>query len=139
MSNQELLERIIQLEKENAELKRTSGIVKCKGVTGKGIACRNKAIPGEECCRLHHDRPTKIKKDPPKERITKTKKTARIHPRHNHSIGEKPLVLCPLCESHGDVLDPCMLESTYKIVEARRLWCEEEDDGSLPELSQDFL
>jgi hypothetical protein len=134
MSEKALLERIAVLEQENEQLKRANGIVKCKGITGKGTPCRNKAIPNEEYCRLHHGRPTRQEKRVPKERVNKSKKKTRIQPEHNHRIGETPHTLCPLCATHGDVLDPGNCDTTYRVIEARRLWCDEDDNDSLPEL-----
>jgi hypothetical protein len=134
MSEKILLERIAALEKENEELKRSNVIVKCKGITGKGTPCRNKAIPNEDYCRLHHARPNHREKCIPKERINKSKRKTRVQPEHNHIIGENTNVSCPLCATHGDALDPGNCDITYCVIESRRQWCDEDDDGSLPEL-----
>lgn len=68
----------------------------CRGVTGRGTPCRNKAAPDTEFCRMHGERPTKPAKVP------RTKKPKKVQPEHVHAEG----VACPLCEMHGDVLDP---------------------------------
>ena len=80
----------------------------CKGVTGKGTPCRNSSQPGHEYCRMHGDRPPKPVKVP---RERKPPKPKKIQPEHTCS---QPGVLCILCETHGDVLDPTLPEAEFE-------------------------
>lgn len=134
MSETVLLDRIASLERENERLKRENGIIKCKGFTGKGTPCRNKAIPNEEYCRLHHNRPIREEKHTHKERVSKSKKMPKVQPEHNHRIGGKTDTQCPLCGTHGDVLDPHGVHTTYQLIETKRLWSDVTEDDGLPEL-----
>ena len=132
-TEEELLERIAKLEHENELLRQSKDVIKCKGVTGKGTPCRNKAAPDAEFCRLHHGRGSSSNKNITKERTNKSKKITRVHPKHNHLIGEVPHVPCELCGSHGDVFDPSIFKITYETITVKRSWCDDDDD-SLPEL-----
>ena len=85
--------------------------VPCTGVTGKGTPCRNSAQPGHEHCRMHGDRPPKEVK--PK-RVKKEAKPKKIQPEHTHLLGEVPMEPCPLCDTHGDVMDPTLPESEFE-------------------------
>ena len=85
--------------------------VPCIGMTGKGTACRNSAQPGHEHCRMHGDRPVKEVK--PK-RVKKEAKPKKIQPEHTHLLGETPAEACPLCDTHGDVMDPTLPESEFE-------------------------
>ena len=82
----------------------------CIGVTGKGTACRNSAQPGHECCRMHGDRPVRLEK--PK-KVKKEPKPKKIQPEHTHELGET-CPTCPLCDTHGDVLNPTLPESQFE-------------------------
>jgi|TARA_B100001094_G_C18195528_1_gene810512 hypothetical protein len=129
---EELREIIKNLEEEITRLKAASTITsQCEGVTGKGTPCRNRALPGFIHCRLHKDKPPKVKKTGVKEKV---KKVAKVHPEHTHKIGEVPTQPCPLCETHGDVFDPNVTHVCYE--SPKRLWCDEaSDDDDLPELT----
>ena len=83
----------------------------CIGVTGKGTACRNSAQPGHEYCRMHGDRPVRLEK--PK-KVKKEPKPKKIQPEHTHELGETCQGTCPLCDTHGDVLDPTLPESQFE-------------------------
>ena len=85
--------------------------VPCIGVTGKGTACRNGAQPGHEYCRMHGDRPAKEVK--PK-KLKKEPKPKKIQPEHTHLLGETPTEACPLCDTHGDVMDPTLPEAKFE-------------------------
>ena len=85
--------------------------VPCIGVTGKGTACRNGAQPGHEYCRMHGDRPAKEVK--PK-KLKKEPKPKKIQPEHTHELGETPTDACPLCDTHGDVMDPTLPEAKFE-------------------------
>jgi hypothetical protein len=74
-------------------------VPKCKGVTGKGTDCRNKAVEGSEYCRMHGERgerPVRVVK------VRKVGKLKKIQPEHVHVEGG----VCMLCETHGNVMDP---------------------------------
>ena len=73
-------------------------VPKCKGVTGKGTVCRNKAVEGTEYCRMHGDRVEKVVKV---KKVKKAAKPKKVQPEHNHVEGD----VCRLCETHGDVWD----------------------------------
>ena len=75
----------------------------CQGVTGKGTPCRNGALPGAPYCRMHSREP----KAPKAPRIRKEPKPKKIIPEHVHPIGESH-PLCPLCQTHGDCMDPTL-------------------------------
>ena len=92
----------------NQKQKEEKGV--CEGVTGKGTPCKNSAVEGEKFCRMHGREKTEVKK-------TRTKREAKpkkIQPEHNHAIGEITDVVCPLCETHGDVLDPELPNATFE-------------------------
>mgnify|MGYP005988251819 CR=1 FL=1 len=81
--------------------------VLCKGVTGKGTPCRNKAVPGSEYCRMHGER------EPKPERVVRPKKVPKmkkIQPEHRHGPGE----VCMLCETHGDVFDEGLPDAMFE-------------------------
>ena len=83
----------------------------CKGVTGKGTPCKNGATHDSDYCRMHCekvDRPERPKK------VKKMIKPMKIQPEHTHGIGEIPNVPCPLCETHGDVMDPMLTECDFE-------------------------
>ncbi len=82
----------------------------CEGVTGKGTACRNRAIGESSCCRMHgvrSERPPKPARAP-----KVAKKPKKIQPEHAHGIGEA-CEACPLCDTHGDVWDPGLPEYKF--------------------------
>ncbi len=85
--------------------------VPCIGVTGKGTPCRNGAQVGHEYCRMHGDRPAKEVK--PK-KLKKEPKPKKIQPEHTHLLGETPTEACPLCDTHGDVMDPTLPEAKFE-------------------------
>lgn len=78
--------------------------VRCKGITGRGTPCQNGAVEGLDHCRMHGERPVKPEK--PKKFPRKALKMKKIQPEHTHPIGVAPTGTCPLCQTHGDVLDP---------------------------------
>ena len=79
----------------------------CQGVTGKGTPCRNGALLGCAHCRMHSREP----KAPKPPRTKKEPKPKKIQPEHTCS---QPGVLCILCETHGDVLDPTLPEAEFE-------------------------
>jgi hypothetical protein len=115
---EELREELNKLREEVAELrllhvaKTTQGKKKdpCQGVTGKGTPCRNGALPGTCHCRMHSREPKEVRE--PKQK--KEPKPKKIQPEHTHGIGEVPSVPCPLCETHGDVMDPTLPDVGFK-------------------------
>ena len=84
---QELRREVEQLKSVHRPRPAKVPKVPCKGVTGKGTACRNSAQPGHEYCRMHGERPPKPEK--PK-RAKKEPKPKKIQPEHTHGIGEVP-------------------------------------------------
>ena len=110
----EILQELRALREEVGGLKEQLGVgarvprvpkpprTPCIGVTGKGTACRNSAQPGHEHCRMHGDRPVRPEK--PK----------KIQPEHTHELGETCQGTCPLCDTHGDVMDPTLPESQFE-------------------------
>jgi len=103
---QDIIEELQKLRLEVEALKQSSSRQTkkqpCKGTTGKGTPCRNGAVPGCDFCRMHSRAPK-----PTKEVVAKKEpKVKKVQPEHTHAIGEVPEHPCPLCETHGDVLDP---------------------------------
>ena len=82
----------------------------CQGVTGKGTPCRNGSLPGTCYCRMHSREPKEIKQP----RQKKEPKPKKIQPEHNHPIGEDPSDVCPLCQTHGDVMDPDLPDAEFE-------------------------
>ena len=82
----------------------------CQGVTGKGTPCRNGALSGGCHCRMHSREPRGVKAS----RVKKEPKPKKIQPEHTHPIGVDPTDPCPLCETHGDVMDPCLPDSDFE-------------------------
>ena len=114
---EELREELNKLREEVAELrllqvaKTTQGKKKdpCQGVTGKGTPCRNGALPGTCHCRMHSREPKEVKIP----RQKKDPKPKKIQPEHTHPIGESS-TSCPLCETHGDVMDPTLPDAGFE-------------------------
>lgn len=72
--------------------------VHCTGVNMRGNPCKRKVLPDCTHCERHD--PSLPPKVP-----TKKVKNKQV-PKHTHGVGEKPVVPCGLCETHGDVFDP---------------------------------
>jgi len=81
----------------------------CQGVTGKGTPCRNGALPGTQHCRMHSREP-KAPKEPKTRKEPKPKKTI---PEHTHPI-DSPDPTCPLCQTHGDCMDPTLPDHDFE-------------------------
>jgi hypothetical protein len=60
---------------------------------------------------MHGDRPAKEVK--PK-KLKKEPKPKKIQPEHTHLLGETPMEACPLCDTHGDVMDPTLPEAKFE-------------------------
>lgn len=103
-----LLAEVAQLRQEVARL-RGSRKEPCQGVTGKGTPCRNGALPGTCHCRMHSREP----KPAPTPRPKKEPKPRKTIPEHTHPIDTHD-PLCPLCESHGDCMDPTLPEHQFE-------------------------
>ena len=88
-----------------------SDVKMCKGVTGKGTACRNRAGLGGEYCGMHNGRrePKEVKKV-----CKKVVKPKKVQPEHTHGIGEDPVGVCILCDTHGDVWDPELVDAVFE-------------------------
>jgi hypothetical protein len=110
----EILSTLQSLRKEIASLKGEENVqVICEGVTGKGNACRNKACPGTKFCKMHAESKQRVEKKEKKPREKKDPKPKKIQPEHTHEIGEEPSEPCPLCNTHGDVLNPELPDATF--------------------------
>jgi hypothetical protein len=107
MDLQSLLAEVALLRQEVASLKQTKK-QPCQGVTGKGTPCRNGALPGTQHCRMHSREP-KAPKVPKTRKEPKPKKTI---PEHTHPINH-PDPLCPLCQTHGDCMDPSLPDHQF--------------------------
>jgi|TARA_B110000259_G_scaffold151703_1_gene171499 hypothetical protein len=60
-----------------------------------------------------HSREPKEAKQP---RVKKEPKPKKTIPEHTHAIGE-PATACPLCETHGDCMDPGLPEAGFEGVD----------------------
>jgi hypothetical protein len=80
--------------------------VLCKGVTGKGGACRNRAGLGGEYCGMHNGRREAKEVRKVGKKVVKMKK---VQPEHTHEGG-----VCMLCETHGDVWDPRLVDAEFE-------------------------
>jgi len=80
----------------------------CEGVTGKGTPCRNGACPGSRYCRMHGREP----RPPRPPRQVRAPKPVKIVPVHTHGDG----VVCLLCETHGDCMDPTLPHDEFVCV-----------------------
>ena len=104
----QLLAEVALLRQEVAALRQTRKSP-CQGVTGKGTPCRNGALPGCSHCRMHNREPK-----PPKEsRVRKDPKPKKTIPEHTHPIDTLD-PLCPLCDTHGDCMDPTLPEHQFE-------------------------
>ena len=119
---EELREELNKLREEVAELRllhvaNTTRAQKkkdpCQGVTGKGTPCRNGALQGTCHCRMHSSEPKEVR-EPRQKKEPKPKKTI---PEHTHPIGETPTEPCPLCETHGDCMDPGLPDAGFEGVD----------------------
>jgi hypothetical protein len=130
VENRQLHEEVKTIREEITPKKRMPKqkvpIEKCICKTIKGTPCKNGRLPGRDMCAKHvgmtdesvaapipstsavaHKKP-KVKK------VT----TKKVIPVHNHPIGEPPRdgVICELCETHGDLLDPDMPDADFEVV-----------------------
>lgn len=111
----EILSTLQNLRKEIASLKGEETVqVICEGITGKGNACRNKACLGTKFCKMHAETKQRTEKKEKKKREKKDPRPKKIQPEHTHEIGEVPSEPCPLCMTHGDVLDADLTDATFE-------------------------
>jgi len=108
-SLESLAAEVADLRLQLQQLQSSSKKSPCQGVTGKGTPCRNGALPGTCYCRMHSREPKEAKAPRPKKE-PKPKKTI---PEHTHSIGSIDLS-CPLCNTHGDVIDPSLPDHDFE-------------------------
>jgi|SRR6056300_515319 hypothetical protein len=102
-----ILLEIRSLREELRVLRAMVEPARCKGVTGKGTPCRNKAGANGEYCGMH----TGVCKPIPKEeKPKKPKKPKKLQPEHTHGNG----MPCELCESHGDVWNPGLIDEEFE-------------------------
>ena len=101
----EILEEIRALREMVQSLQPSQTI--CEGVTGKGTRCRNRASPDSCYCRMHLGE----RRAPKVVKVAKVaKKVKKVQPEHRHEDG----VVCILCETHGDVLDPTLPDAEFE-------------------------
>lgn len=82
---------------------------KCRGVTGKGDPCRNRARGPDGYCRMHGNR--EAKRSPgPRESKRGAPKMKKVQPEHTCHDGGS----CKLCDTHGDVWDPTLPEAGFE-------------------------
>ena len=86
--------------------------VSCTGLNLRGNPCKRKVLSDCTYCERHDP------KAPPKPPVKKQKN--KQLPRHNHGIGEVPVVPCGLCGTHGDLFDPGVTEATW--VDEAEFW-----------------
>ena len=133
----EILNTLQILRKEIATLKgEEKTLIICEGVTGKGVPCRNKACPDSKFCKMHCETKKRVEKKEKKKREKKEVKPKKIQPEHTHEIGVTPIEPCPLCMTHGNVLDSELPEATFEsedITERLRKLLENEEDTSFIE------
>ena len=111
----EILSTLQNLRKEIASLKGEEKTrVICEGVTGKGVPCRNRACTESKFCKMHSETRQRVEKKEKKKREKKEVKPKKIQPEHTHEIGVIPNEPCPLCMTHGDVLDAKLPEATFE-------------------------
>lgn len=80
----------------------------CTGINIRGNPCRNKCLEGKTFCERHNpDAPV------PQKRTKRSKK--RQIAMHNHGPNEVPKERCILCETHGNMFDPNIVN--HKILE----------------------
>lgn len=129
----EILSTLQNLRKEIASLKgEEKPRVICEGVTGKGVPCRNRSCPGSKFCKMHAETKQHVEKKEKKKREKKEVKPKKIQPEHTHEIGEVPSEPCPLCMTHGDVLDPALPDATFEgddITDRLRILLAEESEN----------
>lgn len=111
-------------KKEPKETKETKEKVLCKGVTGKGQPCKNKAVDGD-FCRIHNkpkkEKEEKPKKEPKAKKEPKVKKGGKkkTAPEHNHPLSEEEVSDCEVCESHGNAANPVVEEEAFEAVDVQ--------------------
>ena len=128
---------------------------KCIGLTSKGGPCRNCALPDSDMCKTHSMKKCNTEAcvnnalpdaDTCKTHATKTVRPSKARPKvkqllvHNHLPGE-PSNQCQLCESHGDIMNPSIVEEKYEVTDSQNVpiaerlqtimksarWADEED------------
>ena len=83
---------------------------------------------------MHAEEKQTTEKKEKKKRVKKEAKPKKIQPEHNHVIVEVPTEPCPLCLTHGDVLDPDLTNHEFEgedITERLRAILAEEAESEL--------
>ena len=106
---EEILEEIRELRQIVQSLCPTPPLqVLCEGVTGKGTQCRNRASPDSCYCRMHSG---VTRRAPKAQKVAKVaKKLKKVQPEHTCEGGG----MCMLCETHGDVWDPELVDAEFE-------------------------
>jgi len=110
-----ILLEIRSLRGELAALRAMVEPARCKGMTGKGTPCRNKAGTNGEYCGMHGEMKL-CQPIPPKEskKPKKPKKPKKLQPEHTHEGGGGGV--CELCETHGDVWNLGLVDEEFEAV-----------------------
>jgi len=89
---------------------------------------------------MHAESKLRVEKKEKKKREKKEVKPKKIQPEHTHEIGEVPIEPCPLCHTHGDVLDPTLTDATFEgddiTDRLRKLIESEETSFAVPETQE---
>jgi hypothetical protein len=104
-----LVAEVASLRAQLQQLKSTRRKDPCQGLTGKGTPCRNGACVGSAYCRMHGRDP----RPPRPTRAPRVPKPVKIIPTHTHALDSRD-PLCPLCETHGDCMDPTLPEHEFE-------------------------
>jgi len=127
VENQQLHEEVKSIREEIKPRKRVAKpkepTEKCVCKTIKGTPCKNSRLPGKDVCAKHINTKEPVASTstaPPPQKKMRTKKPVvkKVVPVHNHPIGQPPEegVICELCETHGDLLDPDMPDAEFEVV-----------------------
>jgi len=80
----------------------------CPIRTGKGDVCKHNCVPDGKACKMH-SRPQAEKPIKPPKKMKKVK----IIPEHNHKPFEVPTEHCELCDTHGDIMNPFLMDAAW--------------------------
>ncbi len=71
----------------------------CIGTNIRGNPCRGKCIEGKTYCERHDPDIPVVSKKPKRQ-------AKKVVPMHTHGPGEKPVIPCKLCQTHGNMFNP---------------------------------
>lgn len=100
--------------------------VQCKAIAASsGNRCKCRAKDGKDVCDKHdrqHASPPQTSECPPPDQKKKPRVKKPVIkkpvPVHNHPIGEPPGdgIVCELCEQHGDIFDPDVVDADFEVI-----------------------